>query len=70
MRRLGWKVEVLSWMHSCNPRMQEWVEANGVFVPLDDYYEAITYTNAPRTEQEPASARDVGELDLSNRPLP
>ena len=45
------------------------MEANGVFVPLDDYYAAVTYTNAPRAGQEPASARDVGELDLSNRPL-
>ena len=69
MHRRGWKVEVLSWIHSCNQRMQEWVEANGVFVPLDDYYAAVTYTNEPRAGQEPASARDVGELDLSNRPL-
>ena len=70
MHRRGWKVEVLSWVHSCNRRMRQWAEANGVFIPLDDYYAAVTYTNAPRTGQEPASARDVGELDLSNRPLP
>ena len=69
MRRLGWRIEVLSWEHATNQRMQEWVEANGVFVPLDDYYAAVTYTNEPRAGQEPASARDVGELDLSNRPL-
>ena len=69
MHRRGWKVEVLSWIHSCNQRMQEWVEANGVFIPLDNYYAAVTYTNEPRSGQEPATARDVGELDLSNRPL-
>ena len=68
MHRRGWKVEVLSWVHSCNRRMRQWVEANGVFVPLDDYYEAITYTNAPRIGQEPAPARDTVELDLSSRP--
>ena len=61
MRRQGWKIEVLSWLHSCNLRMREWVAANGVFVPLDDYYESITFTNAPRIGQEPA------ELDLSRR---
>ena len=45
------------------------MEENGVFVPLDDYYEAITYTNTPRPDQEPASARETVELDLSNRQL-
>ena len=69
MQRRGWRVELLSWEHSCNPRMREWVEANGVFVPLDDYYEAITYTNTPRPDQEPASARETVGLDLSNRQL-
>ena len=69
MQRLGWKVEVLSWVHSCNQRMRGWVEANGVFVPLDDYYESITFTNAPRIGQEPARARAVAELDLSGRGL-
>ena len=67
MHQRGWKVEVLSWVHSCNRRMRSWVAANGVFVPLDDYYEAITYTNAPRIGQEPAPARAVAELDLSGR---
>ena len=69
MHQRGWKVEVLSWVHSCNRRMRGWVQANGVFVPLDDYYEAITYTNTPRIGQEPAPARAVAELDLSGRGL-
>ncbi len=69
MRRRDWRVELLSWEHSCNPRMREWVEDNGVFVPLDDYYEAITYTNTPRLGQEPVPARETMELDLSNRRL-
>ena len=69
MHRMGWKVEVLSWVHSCNRRMREWAEENGVFVPLDDYYEAITYTNTPRIGQEPAPARETAGLDLSGRLL-
>ena len=69
MHRMGWKVEVLSWEHSCNERMREWVEDNGVFVPLDDYYDAVTYTNAPRIGQEPAPARETVPLDLSARLL-
>ena len=69
MHRLGWKVELLSWEHSTNPRMLDWMEANGVFVPLDDYYDAVTYTTTPRNGEEPASARDEMELDLSGRQL-
>ena len=69
MHRRGWQVEVLSWEHSANTRMREWVETNGVFVPLDDYYEAITYTTTPRIGQEPVSARDAVGLDLSTRPM-
>ena len=45
------------------------MEANGLFVPLDDYYDAVTYTTTPRDGQEPASARDEVELDLSGRQL-
>lgn len=68
MHRLGWRVELLSWEHSTDQRMLEWVEDNGVFVPLDDYYDAITYTTTPRIDQEPVPAQDEAELDLSNRP--
>ena len=69
MHQLGWQVELLSWEHSTNQRMQEWVETNGVFVPLDDYYDAITYTTTPRIGQEPVPARDALGLDLSTRPM-
>ena len=69
MYQRGWRIELLSWEHSTNHRMLEWVQANGVFVPLDDYYDAVTYTNTPRLGQEPVPARETVELDLSNRQL-
>lgn len=68
MHRLNWRVELLSWEHSTNQRMLEWVEINGVFVPLDNYYDAITYTTMPLIGQELVPSRDETELDLSNRP--
>ena len=40
MHRRGWRVEILSWAHSCNQRMRRWAEEYGVFVALDDFYEA------------------------------
>ena len=67
MQRHGWQVELLSWHHSTNQRMMDWVAENGVFVPLDDYYEEITYITPSRIEQTPAPARESLPLDLSRR---
>ena len=69
VHRRGWRVEVLSWFHSCNRGMREWAEANGVFIPLDDYYEAITFREPSRPGHEFASQRDAAPLDLTIRPL-
>lgn len=69
MHRRGWRVEVLSWIHSCNRGMRAWAEANGVFVPLDDYYASITFREPSRLGHEFAPARDQAALDLSRRPV-
>ena len=69
MHRRGWRVEVLSWTHSCNRGMREWAKANGVFVPLEDYYASITFREPSRPGHEFATARDQAELDLSGRPV-
>jgi len=44
----GWAIEVLSWRHSCKRQMREWAEVNGVFVALDDHYDAITFLEPSR----------------------
>ena len=67
MHKRGWRVEVLSWAHSCNQGMRRWAEANGVFVPLDDHYEAITFREPSRPGHPLAPARDHAPLDLSRR---
>ena len=69
MHKRGWRVEVLSWAHSCNQGMRRWAETNGVFVPLDDHYEAITFREPSRPGHELAPARDQAPLDLSRRPM-
>ena len=43
MHERGWGVEVLSWERSCHHALREFAEKNGVFVSLDDYYDAITF---------------------------
>ena len=68
MHRRGWRVEILSWAHSCNQRMRRWVEENGVFVALDDFYDSVTFLEPSRPGQRLAQSRDAAPLDLSRRP--
>ena len=68
MHRRGWKIEILSWRHSCNYRMREWAEENGVFVPLDDFYESITFLEPSLPGHRLAQSRPTTPLDLSRRP--
>ena len=67
MHKRRWRVEILSWAHSCNQRMRRWTEENGVFVALDDFYEAVTYVEPSRPGLELAPARESAVLDLSLR---
>lgn len=68
MHKRGWQVEILSWAHSCNQRMRRWAEENGIFVALDDFYDAITFMEPSRPGFELARSRKSAELDLSLRP--
>lgn len=68
MHRRGWRVEVISWANSCNQRMRRWVEENGVFIPLDDYYEAVTFLNPSSPDYPTADPRESAALDLADRP--
>ena len=68
MHARGWRVEILSWKHSCNPRMRRWVEQNGVFVALDDFYDAITYLEPSKPGFQLAMERRQAPLDLTQRP--
>ena len=67
MHKRRWRVEILSWAHSCNQRMRRWAEENGAFVALDDFYEAVTYVEPSRPGLELAPGRDSAILDLSLR---
>ena len=67
MHHRGWQVEVLSWERSCNRRMRKWVEENGRFVSLDDYYESITFLTDVAPGGLLAMPRYDTPLDLSHR---
>ena len=68
MRRRGWRIEVLSWRHSCNRRMREWAEQNGVFIALDDFYDSVTFLEPPAPGQPLDNPRYAVAPDLSRRP--
>ncbi len=69
MHKRGWRVEILSWSHCVNPRMRKWAEDNGIFVPLDDFYESITFMESSRPGFELAQPRKAANLALSDREI-
>lgn len=69
MHKRSWRIEILSWAHACNQRMRLWAEEHGVFVPLDDFYDALTFLEPSRPGFELALPRLVAPLDLRRRPM-
>ncbi|MDD9855493.1 MAG: NYN domain-containing protein [Gammaproteobacteria bacterium] len=69
MHKNGWRIEVLSWKHSCKQAMREWAEENGKFIALDDFYESITFLEPSKPGYEPVPPRDAAKLDLSRRAI-
>ena len=67
MHGRGWRVEVLSWEHSCKQRMRGWAESNGLFVPLDDFYESITFVEESEPGYTFVAHRPGAQLDLAQR---
>ncbi|MGI9337670.1 MAG: NYN domain-containing protein [Gammaproteobacteria bacterium] len=67
MKKRNWRIEVLSWEHSCNPRMRKWAEDNGAFVALDDFYDSITFVQESKPGYEPVKPRAAVAPDLSRR---
>ena len=67
MHRRGWRVEILSWSHSCNQRMRQWAEENGEFIALDDFYHSITFLEPSRPGFKLAMPRFEDQVDLSRR---
>ena len=67
MHRRGWGIEVLAWRYSCNPRMREWVQQNGLFIALDDFYDSITYLEPALPGTPIAPPRDATLPNLSAR---
>jgi hypothetical protein len=68
MHHGGWAVEVLAWKKSCNRHLRRWAEQHGLYIPLDDFYNNITYVKDLR-RQKPFSRppRRVVEMSASSK---
>lgn len=67
MHGRGWRIEVISWRHSCNNRMRKWAERSGKFIALDDFYESVTFLEPPAPGRPIADPRHPAPLDLGRR---
>lgn len=56
LRKAGWAIEVLSWDGSCNRHLKAWAQENGLYLPLEHFYESITYEKGVR-QQAPLSMK-------------
>ena len=66
MNKRQWRVEILSWAHSTNQRMRHWAEHHGLFIPLDDFYDATTFLEPSRPGFQLAPPRNSAKLNLSH----
>lgn len=44
----GWKIEVISWDIGCNRKLKEFASDYGLYIPLEDAYEKVTFINYKR----------------------
>ena len=44
----GWKIEVVSWNHSCHGELKKFAFARGKYIKLDDFYEKISFIKGGR----------------------
>ena len=59
MHDAGWGIEVLSWSFSCKRALKVWAESVGEFIPLENYYDAITFIQ---------DGRKSNQINLATRP--
>ena len=69
MHKKGWRIELLSWRHSCRKKMREWSQEHGIFVALDDFYNNITFLTSPAAGRAVAEPRYATDIDLQRRKM-
>ena len=65
MHKKGWNIEVLAWKETCNPRLEKWVKGVGIFVPLEDFYESVTFLDEIHKAIRHSKALDLTKRQIS-----
>lgn len=60
MENVGWGIEVISWDCACKNALKTWAQQVGVYIPLEDYYEMVTFREGTRS---------VATLRMTKRPV-
>lgn len=60
MYKRGWGIEVLSWDIACNGKLRDWTKKVGVYIPLEKYYESVTFIEGGRVAKT---------LTMKHRPM-
>jgi hypothetical protein len=45
----GWGIEVISWDIACNRRLRDFAQQRGIYVPLERFYQSVTFIEGGRT---------------------
>lgn len=48
MHNTGWGIEVISWDAAVNPSLKQWASQAGAYIPLENYYESVTFLEGTR----------------------
>lgn len=51
MARAGWGVEVISWDGACKRAFKEWARTVGCYIPLENYYDSVTFIAGDRNSK-------------------
>ncbi len=51
MATAGWGVEVISWDGACKRAFKEWAGRVGCYIPLEDYYDSVTFIQGGRNSK-------------------
>lgn len=60
----GWGIEVVSWDIACHRGLKEFAQAQGVYVPLEDFYHSVTFVEGGR-KNRPLSLRHRGRARIT-----
>lgn len=62
LHKAGWGIEVVSWDLACAGALRTWAKQAGVYVKLEDHYDAVTFTEGGRLSKKPKlTARPVAK---------